>query len=327
MNVSSIEQFFSLTPDVIFGGVEDAGFMTTGTLMQLNSYENRVYEVHLERDLNPATLSERLIAKYYRPQRWTREAILEEHFFLDELQTSGIPVIAPLRQKNNQTLSTHEGIHLAVFPKCQARMPQELTHEQLTSIGRLLARIHNVGEQSDFHYRPVLDPESFGWPTIELLEKWVAPEVWTRYKEAASQILDFLDDFLDEDDFIRIHGDCHKGNLLLKDSSDGSKAFFFVDFDDSVMGPPAQDLWMLFSGDDMQGEYEAILSGYEELRSFDRSQEKLFAPLRGLRILHYAGWIARRWSDPSFPKLFPHFNTYNYWAEEAEALERIAWSL
>jgi Ser/Thr protein kinase RdoA (MazF antagonist) len=316
------ESFYNLTPDVVLKGVEAAGFIPTGEYQQLNSYENRVFDIHLEPE-------GRVIAKYYRPGRWRREAILEEHFFLEELKTLGIPAVAPLAQNNRDTLSSYEGMWLAVFPRAVGRMPQELALEDLVRVGRLLAQIHNVGEQNEARHRPILDVESYGAPALRFLKDWVAPEVWERYENAALNILDFLDEHLDEDEFHRIHGDCHRGNLLQQDSKDGERGFFVVDFDDFVTGPAAQDFWMLLSGEEdlRDEELSALMSGYEELRHFPREQRRLFEPLRGLRILHYAAWIARRWEDPSFPQLFPQFGEYSYWAEETEALEKISWSL
>ncbi len=321
---STLAQFYDLTPDVVLAGVEKAGFLTTGEYLQLNSYENRVFDVRLESASN-----ERVVVKYYRPGRWSQNAILEEHFFLEELKANGIPAVAPLKQSNQQTLSAYSGLYLAVFPKAIGRMPQELSLDELNRVGRLLARVHNVGSQSESRTRPILDTETYGWPSLEILRRRVSPELWSRYEAAAETILNFLEEFLDEDDFIRIHGDCHRGNLLQQDTREGEKGFFLVDFDDFCMGPQAQDFWMLLSGDGDRAseERDALLSGYEELRSFPVEQERLFLPLRGLRILHYAAWIARRWSDPSFPKIFPDYETYSYWAEETEALERVAWAL
>jgi Ser/Thr protein kinase RdoA (MazF antagonist) len=322
---TQLTQFYNLTPDVVMAGVEAAGFHPTGTYFQLNSYENRVFDIHLE----PGSDRDRVIVKYYRPQRWSRTAILEEHFFLEELGLQGIPAIAPLVQTNKETLSSYSGMFLAVFPKAVGRMPQEMSLQDLNQVGRLLARLHNVGSLHEAKSRPTLDVETYGWPALEFLHRWVAPEVWPRYQKAAEAILEYLEEHLNEDEFLRIHGDCHRGNLLQQDTRDGERGFFFVDFDDFCMGPAAQDFWMLLSGDadTLVAEREALLDGYEELRHFPKEQERLFTPLRGLRIIHYAAWIARRWSDPSFPQLFPDYETYSYWAEETEAIERIAWSL
>ncbi len=324
-DTSQLTEFFNLTPDVVLAGVEAAGFMTTGEYLQLNSYENRVFDVRLEAE----SVAERLIVKYYRPQRWNRHALLEEHFFLEELKSQGIPAVAPMLQANKETLSSYRGMFMAVFPKAIGRMPQEMSLTDLNQIGRLLARLHNVGEQQESKARPMLNVETYGWPALEILKSWVAPEMWTRYEKAAITILEYLEDTIDEDQFFRIHGDCHRGNILQQDTKEGDRGFFFVDFDDFCTGPAAQDFWMLLSGDPdtLQEEKDALLSGYEELRHFPKSQHELLMPLRGLRIIHYGAWIARRWTDPSFPQIFPNYETYTYWAEETEALERIAWSL
>lgn len=322
---NQLTQFFNLTPDVVLAGIEAAGFVTTGEYFQLNSYENRVFDIKLEGGGD----RDRVIVKYYRPQRWTRAAILEEHFFLEELKSQGIPAVAPLLQTNRETISSYQGIYMAVFPKAIGRMPQELSLGDLTQVGRLLARLHNIGEQHEARSRPTLDVETYGWPSLDILQRKVAPEVWPRYQKAAESILDYLEEHLDEDQYFRIHGDCHRGNLLQQDTREGERGYFFVDFDDFCTGPAVQDFWMLLSGDPetMPAEKDALLAGYEELRHFPKSQERLFMPLRGLRIIHYGAWIARRWSDPSFPKIFPDYETYTYWAEETEALERISWSL
>ena len=341
---ASLDQFYQLTPETVLRGVEAAGLATTGQYTQLNSYENRVFDIALEQELAPEDLGSRVIAKYYRPQRWSREAILEEHEFLLDLKAAGIPVIAPWVQKaTDSTLSEVEGLFLTLFPKALGRIPQELGLEDLKRIGRLLAQIHNLGEQKPAQHRLFLGPEDLGWPALDVLGDWVAPECWSRYHHAAVQVLDYLDDRLKYDEFIRIHGDCHKGNLLQQDrrweaatQDQELRAFFFVDFDDFCMGPPVQDFWMLFASSGhggegerelLQAEQDSLLAGYTELRDFRASDLDLIPALRGLRIIHYAGWVARRWRDPSFPRLFPQFRDYSYWAEETEALEQIAWSL
>lgn len=314
-----------LTPDAVLDGVEAAGFPVTGELTQLNSYENRVYEIRLEKGFE----LEKIVAKYYRPGRWSEHALKSEHDFLFELKDLGLPVVAPLLQKNGTSLSKFNEIFLGVFPKAYGRAPQELNDSEFKRIGRAIAQLHNIGEQKPAKHRPNLDVDNYGYKSLAVLEDWIAPEVRARYHRAAVTVLKHLEVHLDVSRFIRIHGDCHKGNLLFRDYADGKSDLFFVDFDDFCNGPPAQDFWMLFSGDadTFSSELESLKGGYEDLREWDESQEKLFAPLRALRIIYYAAWIARRWEDPSFPLLFPQFTTYSYWAEETEALEKIAWSL
>lgn len=202
-------------------------------------------------------------------------------------------------------------------------MPEEFLGDDLKSVGRKLAQIHNIGAQKEFEHRPVIAEHPWTpWETLDFLERWVAPEVWPRYREAATRLNEQLQEIIDPSEFIRIHGDCHRGNLLNTGAQDRSE-FFFLDFDDTCMGPVSQDFWMLFSSFSGTEEQELLLSGYEEFREFPRHQMDWFLPLRGLRVLSYAAWIARRWEDPSFPRLFPDFNTYNYWAEEVETLEKI----
>jgi Ser/Thr protein kinase RdoA (MazF antagonist) len=318
----SKEDFYELTPDEVMNAVEHAGFNPTGEFTQLNSYENRVFDVRLED-------KGRVIAKFYRPGRWSKQTILEEHDFLNDLKTEGLPAIAPLVLKNKSTLDIEKGILFALWPKAVGRMVDELNLDDLKKLGRTLARFHNVGEEKSAPHRPRMTAESYGWDNLEILESRVSPEVSKRYFDAAEAILESLEDSLNEKQFIRIHGDCHRGNILKTDSRESSNTeFFFVDFDDFCTGHPVQDFWMLLSNDestaDGSEEIENLLAGYTEFRKFNERDLRLIPGLRGLRIIHYAAWIARRWEDPSFPRIFPQYTDYNYWAAETEALEKIA---
>jgi Ser/Thr protein kinase RdoA (MazF antagonist) len=321
--------FYNLTPDRVMKSAEMAGFFPTGEYTQLNSYENRVFDIRLEKGTCAPELNDRLIAKFYRPGRWDLSTVQEEHTFLRELRESGIPVIAPFVLENKSTIQLCDDILVSFFPKALGRIPQELRFEDFKKIGRTLARIHNIGQLSEARHRPSLGSDSMGWPALEILEDWVAPEVWGRYKKSANEILNWLDEALKGIKKFRIHGDCHRGNLLLTQVRDEPEEFFLLDFDDFCRGPAVQDFWMLFSGDleTFEEEENTLLSGYEELREFNYEELQLIPALRGLRIIHYAGWIAKRWEDPSFPRLFPSFRDYNYWAHEVEALENIAWTL
>lgn len=319
---TDIHSFHRLNPEKVLQSLEAAGFVPTGEIHQLNSYENRVFEIVLEAD---SFTDDRVIAKFYRPNRWSLEALRDEHQFLLDLAEEGIPAVAPLVLKNNSTLLNCDGIYVALFPKVRARMVQELLPADFQEVGRRIAQIHNVGSRRRAEHRPSMDTGYYGgWDTLDFLADWVAPEVWSRYEAAAETILEYMDDHLEPESFIRIHGDCHKGNLL-----NNEKQFFFVDFDDFVNGPEVQDFWMLTDVDPkVTDEARAdLLKGYESLRVFDDRQWNLIEPLRGMRIMGYAGWIAHRWTDPSFPRLFPEFNTYRYWAEDVEALEKVAWKL
>ena len=321
-----MSNFDRLQPQMILEAVEASGYRTTGEYTQLNSYENRVFDVRLEPHAGAPTDIERVIAKFYRPQRWSHATIQDEHTFLADLQAEGIPAVGPLPLKNghgtNETLIQYEGFELALFPRVLGRMPQEFLAGELRQVGRTLARIHNVGARHRAKNRVDLNPYTFGWDAFDKLEAHVYPELWQRYEETASHILSYLDDELDPSTYIRIHGDCHKGNLL-----HSGKEFFFVDFDDICNGPTVQDFWMLLSGslndDSTKLEQDEISIGYEELREMPDDWH-LVEPLRGLRIISYAAWIAARWSDTSFKRLFPLYTTYNYWVDELNRLEHIA---
>ena len=310
--------FDALTPEVILGAVEKAGYHPTGEYSQLNSYENRVFDIFTES-------RERLIAKFYRPGRWSDQAILDEHQFLDELKLEGISAVAAIKLANNKSLINSGKYRAALFPRVLGRNPQEFLPGELKQVGRLLARIHNVGARKQAKHRLTLDERNFGWDVLPRLENFVYPELWNAYQDVSERIFDFLEDELQPENYIRIHGDCHKGNLL-----HSGDEFFFVDFDDFVNGPEVQDFWMLLSGisTDIYAsrEYEEMCTGYEELRNLPDDWH-LIEGLRGLRIISYAAWIAHRWQDPFFKRIFPNFTTYNYWAEELNQLERSAGSL
>jgi Ser/Thr protein kinase RdoA (MazF antagonist) len=331
--------FDDLNPDVILSACEELGFLPTGEITQLNSYENRVFDIKVEADDRiDETAGPRpaIIAKFYRPGRWSHDAIRDEHLFLSDLRSEGIAAVAPfqipshlksLRSNEVEFSFEHDGFITAVFPKKLGRMPQEFVGDELKQVGRLLARIHNVGARRKAIHRPTLNAETYGYKALDRLQDVVYPELWNRYRDAAESICEFLDDELDPRDEIRIHGDCHKGNLIQYDIR-GEKGFNFVDFDDCCNGTPVQDFFMLLSGasdldEQAKSELDDLLTGYDELRSVPDNLYLLEA-LRGLRILHYAGWIAARWDDPFFPSLFPDFHSYNWWADECLRIEQIA---
>ena len=313
--------FYQLTPDFLLNAVEECYGPTTGEYFQLNSYENRVYSVRIE---NPER--EQIIVKFYRPGRWSEAAIREEHTFLKECQNQGVAVVAPATQRNGDTLSPQQGLWCAVFPKARGRMPQEFSNEDLTRLGRVLARLHNVGSLSKSKHRPILSVENYGQPALEIIMPLITPAIRDRYLDTAAKIFDYLDWELDPRTFQRIHGDCHRGNVLQTDDPGKPKEFFLIDFDDFGMGSIVQDFWMLFRRDSEEfgDEIGAFLDGYTELRDFDEAELRFMEPLRGMRIIHYAAWIARRWTDPSFPQIFPLFGTEAYWFEELKALEEVA---
>ncbi len=319
----SSEYFFQLTPDRVLEAVETSGFLTTGRCMGLNSFENRVYDVELESDAPPAHPSaHRRVVKFYRPGRWSEEQILEEHRFIQDLVDAEIPAIAPLPFPNGSTLHrTQEGgIFYAIFQKVGGRAPDELTHHQLAMIGRLLGRIHSVGASKTAPNRIRIGPETYGMENLRFLLSggWIPLEFQARYSSAVEKICTASTPLFARVPVHRLHGDCHLGNLLWN----GTQAFF-LDFDDMVMGPAVQDLWLLLPGRDQEArnQWESLLEGYEEMRVFDRSTLRLVEPLRALRFVHYSAWVARRWKDPAFPMAFPQFGTYQYWNDETEDLE------
>lgn len=323
--MNNTTSFYNLDPEKVLQAAEEAGYRPTGEFTQLNSYENRVFDIKLEEPLESQSQNKNIIAKFYRPHRWSKEAILEEHEFLQALKLEGIPAVAPLIQRGRTSLIEVDRMYVAFFPKVLGRMPQEFLYDDFKKVGRLIAQVHNVGARKKALHRPQLDTSyNGGWDTLDELQKWITPELRHRYTLAAEEILFSIDETFDSSEFIRIHGDCHRGNLL-----DNGQQFFLVDFDDFLNGPVIQDFWMLMSGDEesKNAERDQIMAGYEELREFPDYQWSWIPLLRGLRIVSYAGWIAKRWGDPSFPRLFPEFNTYRYWAEEVEALEKIAWTI
>ncbi len=312
-------QFYDLSPNLILSTAEKNGFVPTGELIQLNSYENRVFEIKLENRNS-------IIAKYYRPGRWSEKTILDEHQFTAELQKESIEVASAMVLKNKSTLDQVENINYAFFEKVRGRMVQELTVNHFKKLGRWLARLHNVGCLKQAQHRANIGPENDRkWEQLEKMLPTVAPEVINRYENAAIQIFETLDEALQDFDFIRLHGDLHRGNIL----EDSAGEFVMVDFDDMINGPEVQDFWMLMPSSDVKDspEFETLIECYSELREFPYEQLELIPLLRGYRIITYAMWIMNRWQDPSFPRLFPDYGTYSYWAEETENLEKILYQM
>ncbi len=332
--------FFELTPERVLAAVESSGLVCTGRCLTLNSFENRVYDVELESEVFPEGLQhgqglseessasvlklDRRIVKFYRPGRWTEPQILEEHQFLMDLNEQEIPAIAPLRFTDGKTLHQIPGseIYYSIFPKVGGRAPDELSEDQLRQVGRLLARIHNVGASRVAQFRPSLTPELYGISNLEFLVRggWIPMEFESRYQAVVREICTQIEPWFSSSQYQRVHGDCHLGNLLWNTS--GS---FFLDFDDMVNAPPVQDLWLIVPGRDAEAVHQrnVLLEGYEDFRDFDRRTLRLIEPLRAMRIINYSAWIAKRWDDPVFPKTFPQFQTHQYWSRELDDLERL----
>ncbi len=287
-----------------------------GRLLALNSYENRVYRVGLEGE------GDALVAKFYRPARWSNETVLEEHRFAGELAAVDLPVAAPIAGPTGDTLLEHGGFRYAVFPCFGGDWPELADAESRRWLGRLIGRIHAVGAIRRFVHRAPLDTEALGARPREALlaGEALAPEWRSEYERASAELLEAARaSFAQAGDVrtLRLHGDCHRGNVLW--SRDGPT---FVDLDDCRNGPAVQDLWMLVSGDahEVAVQLEDLLDGYTTFHDFDRRELRLVDALRGLRIMHYAAWLAERWDDPAFPRSFPWFGTSAYWAEHVQAL-------
>lgn len=312
---STTDLFFSLTPHKVLEAIEDAYQPTNPLCYPLSSFENRVYEVELED-------RSRVVAKFYRPSRWSEAQILEEHQFLHDLVEAEVPVCPPLQLRSGGTLGSIEGIWFCLFPRVGGRAPDEPDEALVERLGMLAARIHNVGAARPSEHRNRLSGELFVRQNISLLRDVgrLPARLVARYERAARLIADAVDAGLAGVGMSRIHGDLHHGNLLLRDG-----LLRAIDFDDMMVGPAVQDLWLLLPGRDAETRVrrEIFLEGYEALRSFDRKTLSLIEPLRGLRRVHYAAWIARRYHDPIFPRTFPHFGSEAYWEEETRDLEEI----
>lgn len=308
-----------MQPEDILQSVECLAYRCNGQLLALNSYENRVYRVGLE-DQAP------LVVKFYRPGRWSNEAILEEHAFCIELAEQDIPVVMPLSHKG-KTLHHHGVFRFAVYPCQGGRAPEFDNMTLLHQLGRLVGRIHRVGETQSFAHRPHLDLTSFGQRSHDyLLQAGFIPEAITQaYTTTCEHLFAGIRGCYTRAGTppnIRVHGDFHPGNVMVS----GDRVYI-VDFDDTRMAPAVQDLWMFLSGDraEQTPQLEELLAGYTEFRHFDARELHLIEALRALRIMHYAAWLARRWQDSAFQLAFPWFNTHRYWDEHVLALrEQVA---
>jgi Ser/Thr protein kinase RdoA (MazF antagonist) len=313
MNVSE-QPYDRLTPDVVLAAVERVGYAVDGRVLALNSYENRVYQVGVE-DATP------VVVKFYRPGRWSRPAILEEHAFALELAAAEIPIVAPI-VRDGESLFDCEGYSYAVFPRRGGRWPDLDAHDDRVWMGRFIGRIHRVGAARRFEHRPRLSVDTLGVDSARfvLAGDWLPDYLVDRYEAVAEEAIDRVRDAFDACGPLRtfrIHGDCHRGNVLWTDGGP-----HFVDLDDCVTGPAIQDLWMLLAGSpaEMQAQLRDVLEGYDQFGEFDRVELALIEPLRMLRMIHYAAWLARRWHDPAFPKAFPWFGAPRYWEEHVRQL-------
>ncbi len=305
--------FATLTPDLVLDAVESLGYLSDARVLALNSYENRVYQAGIE-DSAPLT------AKFYRPDRWSDAAIREEHAFSHELAECEVPVVAPL-QRDGESLFEHAGFRFALFPRRGGRAPEPGNLDQLYSLGQLLGRLHAVGASRPFEHRETLTVAGFGHASLDtLLEGGFVPRsLLPAYESVARDLLNQLDELFARVRYtpIRLHGDCHPGNLLHRDD-----AFHVVDLDDCRMGPAVQDLWMMLAGDRQErlGQLSELVDGYNEFHDFEARELPLIEGLRALRLMHHSAWIARRWDDPAFPLAFPWFANERYWGDQILAL-------
>ena len=319
MDTAPLHPFAGLTPECVLDALESVELFADGRLLALNSYENRVYQIGMEE--GPP-----VVAKFYRPARWSDAAILEEHRFVDELVEREIPVV-PALTIGGATLHSFGGFKFAVFPRRGGRAPELDDPATLEWTGRFIGRIHAVGALGTYSERPALTPDTFGREPRDYLlaNDFIPPELLAAYSSVSNQALDGVQRCYEragESAVLRLHGDCHAGNVLW--TPDGPH---FVDFDDSRMGPAIQDLWMLLSGErhDMVRQMGDILAGYEDFCDFSPRELYLVEALRTLRLIHYSAWLARRWDDPAFPAAFPWFNTQRYWQDRIlELREQVA---
>jgi Ser/Thr protein kinase RdoA (MazF antagonist) len=300
--------YYTLDPDPVIRAIESTGMPCDGRLLPLNSYENRVYQVGLE-DADP------VIAKFYRPGRWTDEQILEEHSFSLEIAEAEIPLIPPMTV-NGDTLHFNEGFRFSVFERRGGHAPELDQKETRLWLGRFMGRIHAVAASRPFVHRPALTPERFGRESIEtiLKDQWLPSHIEIAFSTLAQDLMVAIEAaWVRGGGFenIRLHGDCHPGNILWRDGP------FFVDMDDCQSGPAVQDLWMLLSGeaDEMSVQMKDVLDGYKEFHHFNHAELQLIEALRTLRMLHHSAWLARRWEDPAFPIAFPWFGEPRYWED------------
>jgi Ser/Thr protein kinase RdoA (MazF antagonist) len=317
--MSDSHPYSRLTPDVVLNALDSVGFLCDGRMLALGSYENRVYQVGQEQ-------AEPVVAKFYRPARWSDAQILEEHDFAAELAEREVPVV-PALVRNARTLHEFEGFRFAVFPRRGGRAPELERRDTLEWLGRFIGRIHAIGRLKPFVNRPSVDIASLGTEPRDWLpaSRFLPADLRDAWQAAADLALENVQRCFDragDVGSLRLHGDCHAGNVLWTDAGP-----HFVDLDDARNGPAMQDLWMLVSGDreTMSVQLGHILRGYEDFSDFDERELHLLEALRTLRLLHYSAWLARRWDDPAFPIAFPFFDTPRYWQDRVlELREQIA---
>jgi Ser/Thr protein kinase RdoA (MazF antagonist) len=298
--------FENLSPDLILNAIEAQGYVVDGRVNALNSFENRVYQIGIDGDVP-------LIAKFYRPDRWSTEQIQEEHDFSFSASEHDLPVVVPIQNANQQSLFEFAEFTFALFPKTGGHAPELDYQDNLAIMGRTLARLHRVGAQKKYQYRPTLSAQTFGHECIQYVAEHFIPfEQKSTYLNVCQNIMPIIEEKLAETQPIRVHGDLHIGNILMRDEVPN-----LVDFDDSRMAPAIQDIWMLLSGEahEQEIQLQKIIAAYSEFRDFPFQELPMIESLRTLRMIHHTAWLARRWDDPAFPPAFPWFNTHNFWSQ------------
>jgi len=320
----STQFFTSLGPDQVLKAAELFGVKCTGRSLQLNSMENRVYQVEIEPadDSIPQNSPERYrIIKFYRPGRWSFDQINEEHIFLSDLVAEEYPVVCPIEYEPGSTIlkDPETGLYTSMFPRIGGRNVDELRDHQIPIVGRLLARLHAIGGKKISSHRLHLNCDTYGDQNLDLILslKVLPPNYEDTYVTLIEDLLDMIEPMFENVEYQRVHGDCHLGNLL-----DGNDGLFWVDFDDMVMAPPVQDIWLVESGRDDYSlrRRDSLLSAYETFKAFDYDSLKLVEPLRTLRLLHFTAWIGKRYQDMSFKKAFPEYGTDGYWQDQIETM-------
>jgi len=314
-NTPTGDGFAALTPELVLDSVEKAlGRYVSNLCRPMNSYINRVYELADEDDVG-------LIVKFYRPSRWRREAILEEHAFLLELAENEIPVIAPLMLSDNTTLGEAAGISFALFPKRGGRLVDEYSDDQWLELGRLLGRVHAVGAGRDARHRLVMAPEQSTRDQVEFLlaRGHIPAELQGRFQDVTGAIIDMAGPLFTDAESIRLHGDCHTANLIYRPG----ESFYIIDFDDMCMGPPIQDIWMLLpdTPENCLVELDLFLEGYRSFRNFSAASLRLIEPLRAMRFIHYMAWCAHQFMEDGHSVIMPDFGSFPYWQREIADLE------
>jgi Ser/Thr protein kinase RdoA (MazF antagonist) len=314
----SVFDFTSLSPDLILDGIESTGLQVDSGLLALNSYENRVYQFHDEDKV-------KYVTKFYRPHRWSKAQIQEEHDFAFELAEEELPIVAPLKL-SGESLFEYQGYYFSLYPCKGGRIFEVDNLEHLEWMGRFIGRIHAVAGKSAFKTRPTYSKEESLIQAREIIKesKFVPQYIENAFYTILDQVIDLACQQYQPQDEIRLHGDCHAGNILWTD--DGPH---FVDLDDCRMGPAIQDLWMMLSGDRQQQtlQLDTLLMGYEEFYEFDSKQFALIESLRTMRVVNYMAWLCKRWQDPAFPHNFPWFNTEKYWEEQILMLKEQMFAL